>query len=69
MSKDRSKRMRQYRAPSQKAELLRQHHQDRIPISDLRPESAAAECFLSLAAVALQTESSSLYIPINQASD
>lgn len=35
MSKDRSKRTRQYRAPSQKAELLRQHHLDRIPISDL----------------------------------
>lgn len=29
------KRTRQYRAPSQKAELLRQHHVDKVPISDL----------------------------------
>ena len=35
MSKDKSKRTRQYRAPSQKAELLRQHHLDKVPISDL----------------------------------
>ena len=35
MSKGKSKRTRQYRAPSQKAELLRQHHVDKVPISDL----------------------------------
>ena len=35
MGKGKSKRTRQYRAPSQKAELLRQHHVDKVPISDL----------------------------------
>ena len=35
MSKNKSKRTRQYRAPSLKAELLRKHHVDKVPISDL----------------------------------
>ena len=35
MSKDKSKHTRQYRAPSQKAEPLRKHHVDKVPISDL----------------------------------
>lgn len=35
MSKEKTKRTRQYRAPSQKAELLRKHHLDKVPISDL----------------------------------
>lgn len=35
MSKNKSKRTRHYRAPSQKAELLRKHHVDKVPISDL----------------------------------
>lgn len=30
-----SKRSRRYHAPSQKAELLRQHHVDKVPISQL----------------------------------
>lgn len=35
MSKNKSKRTRQHRAPSLKAELLRKHHVDKVPISDL----------------------------------
>lgn len=35
MSKAKTKRTRQYRAPSQKAELLRKHHVEKVPISDL----------------------------------
>ncbi len=30
-----SKRTRRYHAPSQKADLLRQHHLDKVPISEL----------------------------------
>ena len=30
-----SKRTRRYHAPSQKADLLRKHHLDKVPISDL----------------------------------
>lgn len=30
-----SKRTRRYHAPSQKADLLRKHHVDKVPISDL----------------------------------
>ena len=39
MSHNKSKRTRQYRAPSLKAELLRKHHVDKVPISDLCDEN------------------------------